>query len=104
MSRTLDEAFRTLANRERRQLLLAPLEHDPQTDGPFVHPGGVPATDNEEQEKLHIRLHRVHLPMLEQAGCIERHRERRQVVKGPNFEGFRPLLAVLRPDTARAGQ
>jgi hypothetical protein len=95
MSRTLEKAFRVLANRERRQLLLALLEHNPNSDGSFEYPVNVPAPATDAHDEFHTRLRHSHLPMLEEAGFIEWHRDRRQVMKGPDFEQARPLLECL---------
>lgn len=94
-----DDAFRALADSERRRLLLALLEHNPQQDSSFDYPDDVPSSDGREEGDFQIRMRHVHLPMLEQAGFIEWHRDAKQIVEGPNFEDIRPLLRFL--DQAR---
>jgi len=85
----MDEMFATLADRERRRVLLALLEHNPQ---PEVI--GVGSDDFGDDRRL-LQLTHAHLPKLEAAGYIEWDRDAHEVVKGPSFDEIRPLLELL---------
>lgn len=91
MSSTLDEVFRALADAERRRLLLAVFE---QKARPFHYPDDV-YPDDDVGEQVHVRMNYVHLPLLEQSGFIEWHRDGDRIVKGPTFDAIRPLLHFL---------
>lgn len=97
MDSALNKAFKALANSERRRMLLALVEHNPQTDQPCKYPDDIPFEGSDEK-KVHIRLRHSHLPMLEQAGFIDWHEDAQQIVKGPNFHRVKPLLDHLQSD------
>lgn len=81
-----------LADRQRRKLLVALLEHNPQDDSP------VAITDAESDADALGRLvsmDHVHLPKLVDYGFIEWNQERHEVIKGPKFDEIRPLLELL---------
>lgn len=92
-NRSFDELLQVLSNFQRRKLLVALLEHNPQDDSPQVV-----GESTEEAGALTrmIQMHHVHLPKLEEYGFIVWNRETNEVSKGPEFEEIRPLLELLR--------
>lgn len=81
-----------LGHVQRRKLLVALLEHNPQDDSPVV------VVDSEEESravKRLVEMEHMHLPKLEGYGFIEWDRESHEVGKGENFEEIRPLLELL---------
>lgn len=86
-----DEMVEALANVQRRKLLVALLEHNPQDDAPVTV---VDEADAEVFERL-VSMRHVHLPKLADAGFIIWDDESHEVSKGPNFEEIRPLLELL---------
>ena len=87
-----ERAFRVLANRQRRLLLLALLNHNPRDDVPVSEsPQGGFAPSGVGQ----IEYFQTHLPLLEEDGYIEWDRESEEVSKGPNFDELLPLLDLL---------
>lgn len=91
---TLDECFEALQDRQRRRLLLALLESNPQDDTPLVTREVTPP--DEDPERALVRYHHVHLPKLERYALVDWDREAGQIVKGPAFGDVRPLLELLR--------
>ena len=89
VSSDADAAFRALADRHRRQLLLALLSHTPQDE--VSVPDDVPL-DRAETDELRSELHHVHLPMLERHGFVEWDRQAKTVGRGPAYDEIRPLL------------
>lgn len=81
-----------LADIQRRKLLTALLEHNPQDDTPVV----IADSDGESDavERL-IEMQHVHLPKLVDYGFIEWNKETHEVIKGPKFDKIRPLLELL---------
>ncbi|MFC6871758.1 DUF7344 domain-containing protein [Halobellus marinus] len=81
-----------LADVQRRKLLIALVDHNPQDDLPVV----VADSDNEGDavERL-IAMQHVHLPKLDEYGFIEWNEETHEVTKGPKFEEIEPLLELL---------
>ena len=81
-----------LADVQRRQLLVALLEHNPQDDTPAV------VADFESKtgalERL-VSMHHVHLPKLDEYGFINWNEDTHEVTKGAKFDDFRPLLELL---------
>jgi len=65
---SFDEMADALANVQRRKLLVALLEHNPQDDAPVV------LADSEREsdavERL-VSMHHIHLPKLAEYGFIE---------------------------------
>jgi len=81
-----------LANVQRRKLLVALLEHNPQDDDPVV------IADSESESdavKRLLSMQHVHLPKLVEYGFIEWNKDTHEVMKGPNFDEIRPLLELL---------
>lgn len=87
-----DAMFRALADKRRRRLLIALLEHDPGDDLPVPD---VVRPDDQPVETLGLELHHVHLPVLEDRGFVEWDREANSVSAGPNFEEIRPFLELM---------
>ncbi len=92
MSRTVDEMLDALADRQRRTLLVALLEHNPQNDAPVVVDDSEEGADRVQRL---LRMEHVHLPKLEEYGFVEWRQDADEVVKGPHFEEIRPLLELL---------
>lgn len=87
---SFDDMVDALADVQRRKLLLALLEHNPQDDSPAA----VGGSESDALEHLSTMNH-VHLPKLADYGFIEWDREKHEVSKGPNFDEIRPLLEML---------
>ncbi|ELY63374.1 hypothetical protein C492_07030 [Natronococcus jeotgali DSM 18795] len=90
----MDHLLDVLANKYRRRVLVALLEHNPQDD----HDPQIPDNVNyeaEDLESLMINMRHTHLPKLEDARFIEWDRETNTVRKGPQFEDIRPLLELM---------
>lgn len=88
----LDDVLDALRHVQRRKLLMALMEHNPQDDSPVV------ITDSDTDEKAMKRLVEMkhsHLPKLEEYGLIEWNQADNEVVKGANFHEIRPLLKLL---------
>lgn len=91
MPSTLDEAFRALANAERRWLLLALQDRGEGSEEPLRLPEDLPARETDRVEMYH-----AHLPLLEEAGFVAWDRDADRVSRGPQFEELRPFLRALR--------
>lgn len=89
---TFNEMLDALGNIQRRKLLLALLNHNPQDDESVVI--DAEETAGEELTRL-VEMKHSHLPKLEEYGFISWNQETNQVSKGPNFEEIRPLLELL---------
>lgn len=92
-SRPMDELFRALANAQRRRLLVALLDHNPQRDT-------VDVPEDVEESKVMVETRQAeffhtHLPSLEDSGFIRWNRESHEVVKGPRFDEIRPVLELI---------
>lgn len=88
------EAFSVLSSIQRRRVLMALLEHNPQADSRIAIPEDVHMGES-ELEALQLQMHHVHLPKLEEAGFIRWNQDEHEVVKGPRFDEIRPLLELL---------
>jgi predicted transcriptional regulator len=89
---SFDDMVDALANVQRRKLLTALLEHNPQDDAPVV----ITDSDNEtDAVKRPVTMRYVHLPKLVDYGMIEWNEETHKVAKGPQFDEIRPLLELL---------
>jgi hypothetical protein len=87
----LDTGLHSLAEKDRREILLALLE-----DQSVSVDAAVSSTDEPNQgSAVTVGLHHQHLPRLEDMGLIEWDREASAVERGPRFEEFRPLLETL---------
>ncbi len=88
----VDVAFRLLAHRDRRQLLMTLLEVEPDDDIPLTEMRGVTDTD---MSASHILLYHNHLPKLEACGVVEWDEEASTVRQGPRFDEIRPMVALV---------
>ncbi|WP_254764850.1 DUF7344 domain-containing protein [Natrinema marinum] len=93
-----DSAFEALAHEQRRTLLLALLQSNPQDAG-FESPTGHSVLTDAEQ-RVQTELYHVHLPTLEDDGYIEWNEKTDQIIKGPQFDEIRPLLECIASDGA----
>jgi hypothetical protein len=87
-----DDALEALADPYRRQLLLALIEHNPQdhedADPLNIHPDGDPPLSQ-------LNIFMGHLPKLDAMGIIEWNEEADEIIKGPDWEEFEPLLRLI---------
>jgi hypothetical protein len=90
----LDAMLNVLANKYRRRVLVALLEHNPQDGHDPQIPDDV-TLETEDLESLMINMRHGHLPKLEEEGFIEWDRETNTVEKGPQFEEIQPLLELM---------
>jgi predicted transcriptional regulator len=81
-----------LADVQRRKLLIALLEHNPQDDSAVVIADS--ESESDAVERL-VSMQHVHLPKLADYGFIEWDEDTHEVMKGPNFDEIRPLLELL---------
>lgn len=90
----MDTVMSALANRYRRRVLVALLNHSPQhDDGPQI-PADIGLPD-EDTETLGIQLWHIHLPKLEVAGFIEWNQDTSSIRRGPRFDEVRPVLELM---------
>lgn len=87
-----DDMVEALADVQRRKLLVALLEHNPQDDAPVVVADS--DSDADAVSRL-VQMNHVHLPKLADYGFIEWDKENHEVMKGPKFDEIRPLLKLL---------
>lgn len=90
MRTSFDDALDALAHRERRRLLTALVEHNPQDARPIPVDG-----DEEPALEQLVEMRHVHLPKLEEYGFVEWDRDTDEISTGPNFVEIRPLLELL---------
>lgn len=104
-----DEIFDALGASQRRRLLLALFNKEPQrvselsgatTDLAQAHETFIDeylsgSVDFPEVDRDRLRTHHVHLPKLAQYGFIEWDREAGLVRKGRRFEELTPILELL---------
>jgi|AntDeeMetageno50_2_1112565.scaffolds.fasta_scaffold08267_2 hypothetical protein len=87
---TFDEMVDALADIQRRKLMVALLDHNPQDDSPAA----VGGSEIDTLDHL-VSMNHVHLPKLANYGFIEWDEANHEVSKGPNFDEIRPLLELL---------
>lgn len=92
---SLDMMLDVLANRYRRRVLVALLEHNPQDDEDPQIPADI-EVGTDELASLMLRMRHTHLPKLASAGFVEWDPETNTVQQGPRFEDIRPLLELMR--------
>jgi hypothetical protein len=90
----LDAALDALANKYRRRVLVALLEHNPQDDDDRQIPEDVPV-ESDELDRLLVQMRHCHLPKLAESGFIKWDRETNTIQTGPQFDEIRPLLELL---------
>lgn len=88
----LNDALDALAHVQRRKLLFALVDHNPQDDSPVVL---ADSQDEADAVEHLMEMQHVHLPKLVEYGFIDWNREAHEVTKGPNFDEIRPLLELL---------
>jgi len=88
---SIDDALDALGDVQRRRILIALLDHNPQDDSPVAVVGD---GDADAVERL-VSMEHVHLPKLADYGYIDWDRESHEVSKGENFDEIRPLLELL---------
>jgi hypothetical protein len=88
---TFDEMVDALANVQRRKLLIALMEHNPQDDAPVV----VAASERETEavERL-VMMQQVHLPKLNSLGLVRYDTETKEA-RSITGELSQELLAVI---------
>ena len=90
---TVEHLLDALTSIQRRKLLMALLDHNPQDDSPTI----IGDNQTEEEEMTHlIDMKHVHLPKLEEYGFITWDQDNNEVTRGPKFEEIRPLLRLLK--------
>lgn len=89
---SFDDMVDALADVQRRKLLIALLEHNPQDDSAVVIADS--ESESDAVERL-VSMQHVHLPKLTDYGFIEWDEDTHEVMKGPNFDEIRPLLELL---------
>jgi hypothetical protein len=87
---SFDDVLDALGHIQRRKLLVALLDHNPQDESPAV----IADEDTEALDNL-ISMKHVHLPKLEMYGFIDWDQEHNEVNKGPNFHEIKPLLELV---------
>jgi hypothetical protein len=90
----LDAALDALANKYRRRVLVALLEHNPQDDDDRQIPEGG-SLESDELDQLLLQMRHTHLPKLAESGFIEWDQETNTIRQGPQFTEIRPLLELL---------
>lgn len=90
----IDDCFEVLANRYRRRLLVALLEHNPQADDDLQYPDDGTVADD-DSEDLAIKIVHIHLPKLVEMGFIDWNQEPNTIETGPEFEEIRSLVELL---------
>ena len=83
-----------LAGRYRRQMLVALLEHTPQTDGD-IDPFDTVTDSETDAETIQRELVHNHLPKLEALEYIEWDRERDTIRRGRQWDEITPLLKLV---------
>lgn len=91
---SLDTAMDVLANKYRRRVLVALLEHNPQDDDNPQVPEDFTLAD-EDLEILRTQMTHTHLPKLEEAAFIEWDRDSSTIRTGPRFDEIKPLLELM---------
>jgi predicted transcriptional regulator len=89
---SFDDMVDALADVQRRKLLVALMEHNPQDDSPVVIDEEGSETD--AVERL-VNMNHVHLPKLADYGFIVWNEQTHEVSKGPQFDEIRPMLELL---------
>lgn len=88
----LDDALDALNHIQRRKLLIALLDYNPQDDSPAVLADS--ENDADALEYL-VGMDHVHLSKLVEYGFINWNRDAHEVTQGPNFDEIEPLLQLL---------
>lgn len=96
-SDAVDDQLDALADPERRRLLFALLDAQPDEDvlGRLAD-GARPGRDLDYR----TAMRHFHLPKLDDLGFVDWDRERGAVERGPEFDRLRPFLELLASDRA----
>ena len=87
-----DDLLDALADVQRRRLLVALVERDPQDGTPVV----VTDSDTDVDSATHLmKMKHIHLPKLVNYGFIEWNRNTHEVTRGAEFDEIGPLLKLL---------
>ena len=86
LSRQTDKILETLADHQRRVVLLLLRHGDAETEGDLLF------RNNDETKAALVHNH---LPKLEAAGYIEWDKESGTIEKGPEFDEIEPLLELI---------
>lgn len=89
---SFDDILAALAHVQRRKLLVALLDHNPQDDTPVFIADD--KSDLDPIERL-VEMRHNHLPKLADYGFIEWDKDVNEVSKGPNFDEIKPILELL---------
>lgn len=89
-----DRALEALADRYRRRVLVALLEHNPQRDVD-VDPLDVAGEMETERTRLEIDMFHRHLPKLEELGFISWDPNTREIRRGPHWADVEPILGLI---------
>ncbi|WP_311171405.1 DUF7344 domain-containing protein [Halobellus ordinarius] len=81
-----------LADVQRRKLLIALIDHNPQDDLPVVVADS--ESESDSVERL-ITMQHVHLPKLDDYGFVEWNKDTHEVTRGSKFDEIKPLLELL---------
>ena len=90
-SERTDQIFEALAAVQRRRLLFALTDHNPQQ---IDEMSGVPWSLSESEAEMTTN-HHVHLPKLADYGFVDWDRNEQVITKGPRFDEIEPLLECL---------
>ena len=88
---SFDDMLDVLIHIQRRKLLVALMDHNPQDDMSVV----VGSEEDSNSIEQLVQMKHVHLPKMVEYGLIEWDRETHEVSKGDNFDKIRPLLELL---------
>jgi hypothetical protein len=91
-STRFDEVLEALADPYRRQLLLALIEHNPQDDGDS-DPLNIHPECDDTLSKMNIFMGNP--PKLDEMGIINWNKEDKEILKGPDWAEFEPLLRLI---------
>lgn len=87
-----NEIFEALADPYRRQLLLSLIKSNPQDDD---DPDPLNIHPEADEEPWELNIYMGHLPMLDGMGIIEWDEEGNEIIKGPDWAEFEPLLRLI---------
>ena len=90
-SERTDQLFEALAVVQRRRLLFALTDHNPQRVDEM---SGVPWSLSESEGGMITKQH-AHLPKLADYGFVDWDRDEQVITKGPRFDEIEPLLEAL---------
>lgn len=95
---TLDRVLDALGHRYRRRLLVALLDHNPQSDADAQDAEETLETvagQDADETAIETALVHNHLPKLEEFGYITWDQDDGTISKGPNWDEIEPVLGLL---------